>query len=95
MNDTAGLIMRALGWQGGTIHQVAQAIGCDTGELIGAYPVHSGAMDSAFSLGWFAARTCARKYLDEKLRPLHAGDLQFWLGVAAGQACKDRIGADE
>lgn len=76
-------LCKALGWQGGTIHQVAKATGVDTGTLLYGKP-SSESTASDYSLGWFAARTCSFEYnRDHNFRAFH-GVADFWLGVAEG-----------
>lgn len=74
----------ALGWQGGTITQVAEATGCDAYQLVNSEPEQTVGLNCDHSLGWSAARTCS---IDFNLRvnfPPMAGNLDFWLGVAKG-----------
>lgn len=74
-------LMYFLGWQGGTIHQVADEIG------ISAYNIHNldmdGPRDNATS-GWFGVRTCGMDWRREVLLPKAKGDWSFWTGVIEG-----------
>ena len=88
--DRAKLIMNALGWQGGTIHQACKEIGCEVQDFLYAKPQEA-PIGSPYSRGWFAARTSPH-YL--KVRALHEeqGNVQFWLGVAAGERFTQEMG---
>lgn len=73
-------LMRAFGWQGGTIHQLAHVTGCDAYELIYSESIEYNMDNKA---GWFAYRTNSLDYNQTLLDTYH-GNLQFWLGVAGG-----------
>ena len=91
------LLMEALGWQGGTIHQLADVTGCDAGDLLYGQPT-STILSSPYSLGASAVRTCSREFNLRVNFPKSKGDLNFWLGVARGvelsHALGERIGKD-
>jgi hypothetical protein len=74
---------KALGWHGGTIHQVAAETGCDVSDLLGEVPSDT-SLDSAYSRGWFAGRTCSVAFNRKHNFPGEKGILDFWLGVADG-----------
>lgn len=80
MNRTTNLL-NAFGFQGGTIHQVAELTGCDAFDLLytEALPY-----DSDKVCGWFAYRTCEQEYNKVKITPKMQGNVQFWIGVAEG-----------
>lgn len=74
------VLMKYLGWQGGTIHQVVQATGITANTLWDEEPAENHTGSDACA-GWFAARTCgllARQ--DLALR--YYQNVDFWLGVA-------------
>lgn len=79
MNRTMNLL-NAFGFQGGTVHQVAEITGCSANDLLYSdIEQYSG----NHSAGWFAYRSCSiahnqRYFVNEK------GNVQFWLGVAQG-----------
>lgn len=79
-------LCKALGWQGGTIHQVATETGCTVQDLIHSRPstTHLG---SDHCSGWFAARTCSLEHNRRVNFPAAKGNLDFWLGVAEGILC--------
>lgn len=74
-------LMRAFGWQGGTIHQMAHETGCDAHDLIYA---KSEEWNVEHKKGWFAYMTCSLAHNQENTSPKKKGNLQFWLGVASG-----------
>lgn len=76
-------LCRVLGWQGGTIHQIAAETGCTVeGLLYGeAKETH---LLSDNTKGWFAVRTCPLEYNRAKIFPKYKGNLEFWLGAACG-----------
>lgn len=73
-------LLRAFGCQGGTIHQVAQAAGCDAHDLIYAKTEE---WNIEHQKGWFAYLTCSLAHNQANITP-KKGNLQFWLGVASG-----------
>lgn len=80
MNRTLNLC-KVLGWQGGTIHQVAEATGLSVSTILDGKS-REGSAD--FHGGWFAARTCSLEWNRAKNFPANQGNEQFWLGAAAG-----------
>lgn len=71
--------MKSFGWQGGTIHQVAQETGCDSFDLLYSTPgnnVH-------YELGKNLYPKLS-KHQQEQYRKNVKGNLDFWLGVAEG-----------
>ena len=74
-------LIKAFGWQGGTIHQIAEETGCDAHDLI-----YNSANESSMShkLGWYAYSSNTLKFNQEVITARYRGNLQFWLGVAAG-----------
>lgn len=81
-------LMHALGWQGGTIHQVAAVTGCEVADLLhGEDDAHLG---GAFGMGFSAVRTCGREFFNRTAEK-HFGVLAFWLGVAEGQHLNDGV----
>jgi len=78
--------MMALGWQGGTVHDLCREIECSPSDFLYDPIEGVSVMNSTYTQGWFAYRTCSKKYLFDVLAPKYKGDVQFWLGVAAGAA---------
>ena len=76
------------GWQGGTIHQIAEATGCDSDELIYTVPDQMEVIriDSDYSAGQSALATCDKEFRVNVLAPKRKGNLLFWLGVRNGYA---------
>lgn len=72
------------GWQGGTIHQVAQETGVDVDTLLYAPPTGGESKRirlDRFTQGCLAAETCGTGYR-LALVPQVKGDRDFWIGVA-------------
>lgn len=80
MNRTQALC-KALGWQGGTIHQISDETNCSVNDLLYGSPNKS---SQNYTSGWFAGRTCSLEHNQMINFPKHKGDLNFWLGVADG-----------
>lgn len=80
MNRTTNLL-NAFGFQGGTIHQVAELTGCDAFDLLYAetVPYEFHRQD-----GWFAYRTNERDFNKNRITTTRQGNVQFWIGVAEG-----------
>jgi hypothetical protein len=85
-------LCKALGWQGGTIHQVAAATGCKVKDLLTSTP-SSTALASDHSHGWSASRTCDLEWNRRVNFPRRMGNLDFWLGVADGLMVQAKEGA--
>lgn len=72
-------LMHLFGWQGGTIHQVAEKTGCKASEIL-----HGMAQGDVMG-GFSAARTCSREFNERVNFPRAYGNLDFWIGAAFGQ----------
>lgn len=86
MNRTEALC-RVLGWQGGTIHQVATETGCRVEHLLYG-SVSDQTLTSDYTKGWFSARTCSLEWNRKTNFPKHKGNLAFWIGAAEGMILK-------
>lgn len=82
MNVTLNLC-NAFGWQGGTIHQVAEYTGCSVDDLLRDPEEFNGYPGSDKSIGWFAYRTCEREY-NKAVMNDQKGNIAFWMGVTEG-----------
>lgn len=82
MNRTQALC-KALGWQGGTIHQVSQETGVSVEELLYG-EVEDKSLASEYTGGWFAGRTCSLEHNRKVNFPQNKGNRDFWIGVAEG-----------
>jgi len=82
VNRTEALC-RALGWQGGTIHQISRETGVGVDNLLYGTP-ESVYLNSDYSHGWFAGRTCGVDFNKTTNFPKYYGNADFWLGVAEG-----------
>lgn len=76
------LLCKALGWQGGTIHQVAEETGCQVHDLLyGTYQPMTDQDRRDYDSGWFAYATCSLEHNRNKSFPKYKGNLCFWYGV--------------
>lgn len=87
--DRTRLVMKALGWQGGTVHDLCKTLALDSHTFLYGDVAGVGDMASEFTGGWFGVRTCSPEYFREHLTAKHRGNLQFWFGVAAGLNCAE------
>jgi hypothetical protein len=69
------------GWQGGTIHQLAEATGLPVQTILEAEIISP--IDGGFS----AIRTCDRAWRIERLAPKAKGDWHFYSSAIAGFWC--------
>ena len=74
----------AFGWRGGTIHQAAQECGLSASQLLDYAKPKNRDIDSAYSMGWFAARTCPREFNLRVNFPRRIGSAEYFSGVADG-----------
>jgi hypothetical protein len=79
-----GALVKAMGWQGGTIHQLAQETGVDVHTLLYAKKPSDQSLASPYTQGWFAGRTCTIEFNKHTNFPKFKGNSDFWLGVAEG-----------
>lgn len=82
MNRTQALC-KALGWQGGTIHQVSEETGVSVEELLYGEPLDK-SLIAGYTGGWFAGRTCTVEFNLRVNFPKNKGNPDFWIGVAEG-----------
>jgi hypothetical protein len=85
-------LCNVLGWQGGTIHQVAKETGCALEDLLYGQP-KSEHLGSSYTSGWFASRTCSLLHRQQNVFPQHHGDIDFWIGAAEGIMDQTRMTA--
>lgn len=67
------------GWQGGTIHQIADATGCSVNQLL--YGLHG---DERLGGGFSAVRTCDTEWRRDTLAPRYRADWAYWRDVIHG-----------
>lgn len=78
-------LCKAFGWQGGTVHQIAEEIGCSVHDIL--YAKEEEYLVS-HKMGWFSYRTNSLEFNTQKrIQKENSGNLQFWLGVASGVEC--------
>lgn len=83
-------LLHYFGWQGGTIHQLAEETGVSVNTLLYDQP-HECGINSKYSHGACANETCnlaMRLELAKKVQ----GNREYWIGVAT--ACVDHSGCN-
>lgn len=70
------------GWQGGTIHQLAEATGCSVADLL--YRDHEDTKCADPAGGFCAIRTCGLAWRRDVLAPRAKGDWPYWRDVIIG-----------
>lgn len=75
----ASNLMRYFGWQGGTIHQVAEETGVDVQTLLYGQP-NATDLNSKFSHGACASDTCSLTMRLALAKQTH-GLADYWIGV--------------
>jgi len=76
-------LCKALGWQGGTVHQISVETGVPVNDLLYG-EVSDKSLSSDYTSGWFAGRTCTVEFNQKVNFPKHKGNKDFWIGVAEG-----------
>lgn len=76
-------LCRILGWQGGTIHQVAKEIGVSTHDIIYGDSIQN----DDYKAGWHAARNHSPQENHQHYFSKHKGNKDFWIGAADGYGC--------
>ena len=74
-------LCKAWGWQGGTVHQLAEVTGVPVAVLQYGKPSAT-YMNSDYSHGWFSARTNSLAFNLAVQFPKRKGNHDFWIGVA-------------
>lgn len=84
MKTRTELVMNAIGWQGGTVHQLCKELGLDVVKFLKHEPeaTHLG---SDYSLG-NVINTCSMKHRKEYSIPTWQGNYDFWVGAANSMA---------
>ncbi len=68
---------------------LSQATGCDVDEIVkGESSLLT--LNTPYSDGWFAGRTCSVEHNKAVVFPKHQGDADFWRGVADGLVLRAR-----
>jgi hypothetical protein len=83
------MLLKAFGWQGGTIHQLAEETGCDSHDLLYGEPKfdYSGPQANNYRPsqdylnGFSAAGTCSLEFNLSTNFPRERGNLEYWFGV--------------
>lgn len=85
MKTNTELLCNVLGWQGGTVHQVARETGLTVEEIIYTDRTLDTINGKSTSPGWFANRTCSLDHQRAVCFPARQRDLAFWMGAARGE----------
>lgn len=80
-------LMLVLGWQGGTVHQVAEETGLTETDIVHCetHTMSTMGMGSDYNKGWFAARNNSLEFNRSVVFPKYKGNLAFWMGAADGK----------
>lgn len=89
MNRTQALC-KATGLQ--TLDELVEYTGCKVEDLLYSSPT-SKHLNSPYSHGWFAGRTCSIDFNKRINFPNHNGDVDFWIGVAVGLIMQEELGS--
>ena len=86
MENPTILLMHAIGWQGGTVHQVAEYTGLSVPDILSLqkHEPYSG-LNSPDGAGWSCIRTCSLEWNRERIFPKYHGNIDFWAGVLQAQ----------
>ena len=76
-------------WQGGTVHQLADAVDVPAETLLYGIPSTTLGMNSSYIQGQFAFDTCRPEYVKAVLLKAYRGDADFWLGYMRAAALKE------
>lgn len=79
------LLCLVLGWQGGTVHQVAAATGLAVDQIINGDRNSEKPWGDTYWHGWSATRTCSLRHNHDIVFPKYMGDVNFWMGAARGK----------
>ena len=74
-------LMRAIGWKGGTIHQLSDELGIPSKAILSGVPSNGTYLGGEYFMGtcW---NTNSMEHKINVLLPHHKGSVDFWLGVA-------------
>lgn len=84
-------LMRAFGWQGGTVHDLCKEIGCVVDDFL--YNECS-EYEQDHRFGWFAYRTNSLEYNRANILDGKKGCVKFWIGVADAVNCSIKQGIE-
>lgn len=81
MKTRTELLMQALGWQGGTVHDICHYVGIDAHKFLYTdIPSNQKMMGDEWFMGTCIS-TNSMEYRHTTLVPKYQGKLNFWLGV--------------
>lgn len=79
--------MRAIGWQGGTVHELCLLLGLDVHEFLTEKPTRTWC-GTNYDRGLYW-HTNSKEHQQKSLIPAYSGVLDYWLGVARAQHLKE------
>lgn len=74
------LVMQAIGWQGGTVHDLCKELGLDVDKFLNHEPEYK-CIGSSYYTGLYI-NTNSVEYRQNKLIPLFKGNYDYWIGAA-------------
>lgn len=80
MKTRTELVMNAIGWQGGTVHQLCRELGLDVVKFLRHEP-ESKHLGSDYSLGC-CINTNSMQYRKDCIIPTRQGNYDYWVGAA-------------
>ena len=75
-------------WQGGTAHQIADAVDVPVETLLYGMPSNALGVNSSYIKGQLAFDTCRPEYVKSVLLKAYRGNTDFWLGYMHTAALK-------
>ena len=68
------------GWQGGTIHQIAEELQISVDDILSDKPPADTSTYSDYMKGQYAYSTCSLDFVQRKLKPMYTGNPDYWKG---------------
>lgn len=78
------LALRALNWQGGTVHQICNEFCISVNDFLYSSLSNDFEGNNEFITGWYGIRTCSQDHFKNVLIPKYKGSLMFVFGALAG-----------
>jgi hypothetical protein len=82
-------LYKLMQWQGGTVHQIADAVDVPAETLLYGMPSNTLGLNSSYIQGQSAFDTCRPEYVKAVLLKAYRGNVDFWLGYMRASALKD------
>lgn len=81
------LVMNAIGWQGGTVHELCKVLGLDVCKFLMHVPENK-SLASDYGFGC-AINTNSMQYRIDVIIPNRQGDYDYWVGAARSMELVD------